>query len=260
MIQVIDRAFRILKIISDNEKISLKDLSQKLDINKTTIGNILITFKNLGYLRKNERNEYYLSDTFHELSYKKIKKDSFRNIVESNVSSLADEVREGVALTIMKNNERYTIAETIYSRTIMVNRNFQQLKNLYITATGRIHLAYLNEMDLKDFVEEVGLPTKEEWPEKNSYTQLWSKLEEIRKEGISEIVRDDVGAIGIPVFNKEGKAWAGLGVYYPIIRLTEDKRKKIIRNLKTTSKSITDDLDKITTTTKSDTTTTIINI
>jgi len=231
MIQVIKRAFDIIELLSKEEKLNLKDIANKVDIKKTTTCNILKTLVDLGYIEK-KVNTYTFGSKLISITSNEIKKSSILHIAEDNVKQLTNQTKEAVVVAILYKGERYTIVQSSFNQSIIVNTNIFQKGSIYDTATGRVLLAYLEEKELREIVNKKGIP-KDEWPEVKSYKDLKNALLEIKKKKICFKITNDnqVQALAVPVFGPDGKVWASIGIYLPLSRFKGEHKKEIIKNL-----------------------------
>ena len=56
--------------------------------------------------------------------------------------------------------------------------------SVYRATTGRMILAHYSPKELNDFIDKIGLPTEEEWPEVNTKSELIQLLNDIRTKNI----------------------------------------------------------------------------
>ena len=240
-IKVIEKIMKIIEVIAGNEEgCTSREVSKILNLKVTTVHSIISTFHTLGYFEKDEKTKKYkISDKFLKIFYPLIQRNILLKTAEPVMKLLAEEIKESVVLVVFYKGERYTIAEVSFQNHLLnVNLNVFKKGSCYETATGRVLLAYLDEKDLKDFVKRNGYPG-EMWNNINTLEEMKKQLEKIRKERIEILMREETVAIGVPIFDSEGKVCASLGVYLPVIRFQGENRKKIIKELKKASEYIT---------------------
>jgi len=240
-IKVVEKIMKIIEAIAGNEDgCTSKEISKMLNLKVTTVHSLVSTFHALGYFEKDEKiKKYKISDKFLGIFYPLVQRNILLKTAEPVMRSLAEEIKESVVLVICYKGERYTIAEVSFERHLLnVNLNMFKKGSCYTTATGRVLLAYLDEKGLKDFVKRNGYPG-EMWKNIKTLGEMKKHLEKIRKGRIEILTREKTVAIGVPVFDLEGKVCASLGVYLPVIRFQGENRKKIIKELKKASEYIT---------------------
>ncbi len=93
---------------------------------------------------------------------------------------------------------------------------------------------------MEEFIDSVGLPTEDEWPNINSKGDLISALNTIRNDNFEfSSNKNHVVGLSKPIF-QNNKVIASLGIYLPDIRFTKENKKKIILELEKSSKAIND--------------------
>jgi len=240
-IKVVEKIMKIIEVIAGSKDgYTNKEISKMLNLKVTTIHSLISTFHTLGYFEKDEKTKKYkISDKFLGIFYPLIQRNMLLKTAEPVMKSLAEEIKESVVLVIFYKGERYTIAEVSFQNHLLnVNLNIFEEASCYETATGRVLLAYLDEKDLKDFVKRKGYPGQI-WKNIETLEEMKKQLEKIKEKRIEILIREKTVAIGVPVFNSEGKVCAALGVYLPAIRFQGENRKKIIKELKKASEHIT---------------------
>ncbi len=235
MIQVLARAFGILEGLSSKGSASVKELAVLTGLKKSTLCNILRTLLDLGCLTKTERGSYRLGPKLGEIARPQLQQDALARLGREAVLALADASGEAAQVVVLRDGERYIMAEGRSRRDLIVNT-----VKLGITAvgsaTGRVLLAYQDEAALKEAVRKAqarGGETGE------SLSELKEALKKTRKDGLSENrPRDrEVVGLGVPVFCGAEVA-AALGVYLPSVRFRGKHRTEVIELLRRAGKEL----------------------
>jgi len=244
MIQVINRAIDILEILSQdlNKKYTLGEISDTLKLNHSTCANIMKTMVSRGFI-SNDRKKggyklgpqvYYLTGNF---SYKK----ELLEIASEPMKNLEATLNENCVLASMKDNNRIILHQVTNTHELQVNTSPE--KNVYLTATGRVMLAFKNPNELEKFIHEYGLP-KQMWPEVRSEKDLIIDLNKIKEKQMAIHHADsDIIGVAVPIFKKD-KLIASLGVYLPETRFRYKKQELIFTELKNTAEYINKKLEK----------------
>jgi len=232
MIQVIKRTFDIIKLLSEEKEMGLKDIAEKVGIKKTTACNILKTLVDLGYLKKGDNSSYLLGKGLASIASGDIEKNNILNVAEREIEKLSEKIKEAVLVAVLYKGERYTIAEAQFNQSVTVNTGIFEKTPIYSTATGRLLLAYADERELKGIVNRIEL-LKNKWQGVNSLESLKKALNQIRSEKIvvKEADGGQVVGLGVPVFGVDKKVCAAVGVYLPTVRFQGNHKKEIISNL-----------------------------
>ncbi len=236
MIQVIERAFNILEFLASQEEkyCSLTKISAGVNLHKATCSNIIKTMVKRNYIEKSENHKGYgLGFMFRTLSGDNDDMLPYTLKAAGALKELRDNIQEGCLLAISRGKMRINIYKTNTSKELRIV--IKDKKSVYQTASGRMLLSCLSKTQLKKFIEEFGLPTKEEWSEVKDEKSLLLNLEKISNDGFS-IRESPEGIIGyaIPIIGPENLVFS-LAVFLPSIRWNDETEKKIREEAKTTA-------------------------
>ena len=208
MIQVLARGLGILEELPSRGSASVKELAELTGLKKSTLCNILKTLTQLGYVTKAERGSYRLGPKLGEIARPQLQQDALARLGREAVLALADATRESAQLVVLRDGERYIVAEGRSRQDLIVNTVTQDVTAAG-SATGRVILAHRSEAERQDALQEAQGAGE-------SPDELRAALETIREEGLCENrPRDrEVVGLGVPVFCGEVVV-AALGVYLP---------------------------------------------
>ena len=227
-----DRVLDILELyIGKQGSYSLTEISKILSTPPSSTHQILQNMLARGYLEMDETGKQFL------LGYKlfEIRTDYMKNTdLKSEFYRIArvisSDINEIVSLAIRSADKVLYIAETQSQQPMRVTANIGCVLPLYASASGKLFLTQLSneEIDALYPEEELEMLTEHTIPTK---TMLKQQLEEIRLEGIAynqgESV-DDLRCIAGPIYNTEGKIVASMSITIPFIRMTDEKREKVL--------------------------------
>ena len=137
-------------------------------------------------------------------------------------------------------NSRITLHTEYCSHELQV-RASSKGKNAYITAVGRLIIAYLSKEDQMYIIKNHGLPSASSWKEATTPEDFERELAKIREKGIAfhtEISEHVIG-VAVPVYYKE-RVVASLAIYLPVIRFVGELKSLIIEQLTYYSKKISE--------------------
>lgn len=246
MIQVINRALNILEIIShDHDKEwGLSEIADELELNHGTCANILKTLVQRGYVEQmGLKKGYKLGYMAYQLTASNEYNIQLINATKTFIDSLAIALNETVILSHIKNGKRIIVYEALCNQEIQIRTTPES--TAYRATTGRMILAHYSPKELKDFINMVGLPSKEDWPEVTNEADLIKSLNETRKKNI-EITWNSNHVVGLatPLF-KKNKIIASLGVYLPDIRFSKTERNFIVKEMLKTTELINSKINSI---------------
>jgi IclR family acetate operon transcriptional repressor len=234
MIQVLQRAVRVLEILAEREPMTLAELTGETGLKKPTLCLILKTMVELGCAEKVESGVYATGPKLQELAALPRRRSTVRSLAEEAVARLADEVRESVVAAVVYNSTRYTIAQASFQQALMVNANVQAKGNFYTNATGRVLFAYMPDEEREAIIARNGMPTKETWGAAVTRAGMREALASIRDEKLTQM-RTAGGAVvflSVPVFGPDGEVWLALGISLPASRHVGDHRKQVVSGLR----------------------------
>lgn len=234
-----------MEILAQNldKEYSLGEIADKLNLNHGTCANIIKSMVERGYVESpGKKRGYRLGPRAYHLTNNYSNKNDLLRSAAAPMENLRIKLNESCILAILKDNLRMTLHKELCTHELQVNA--REEKHAYLTATGRVLLAFMNPKEQEEFVHSYGLP-KEMWPEVNNEKELLLELNKIREDRLAIHHADsDVIGVGVPVFRKD-KAVASLGVYLPESRFKYNTQKLIFTELKKTAKIVSDALSSL---------------
>jgi DNA-binding IclR family transcriptional regulator len=223
-VQSVDRALRILKLLSVRGRMGVTEVAGELGVHKSNAHRMLATLAGHGMVEQDPETEKY------RLGFGVVGLagavtadiDVVRNARAAS-QSLSQETGETVLLTTLVDGE-LVIVHQASSRTSVFGVDWSGWRMpLHCTPGGKVMLAYLPEFErntllatpLERFTENT-IVDPEELRE-----QLW----EVRARGYAHTVEElETGLNGVaaPVIRPGGQAAAAIGVYGPAFRLPAD--------------------------------------
>ncbi|MEJ5187939.1 MAG: IclR family transcriptional regulator [Breznakiellaceae bacterium] len=219
-ISAVERTFTILEKLSLVSSSSLEDLARATHLAKPTVYRFLQTLRELGYVRKDEGDRWFLTMKLFSVGSRALDHIQLpvvaKPICEELSRSLGETVHLGIldedeALYVLKVESRYTIR--MYSR---VGKHIP----LYCTAIGKTFLAYMPEKDRETILSRLKLIpfTPHTIKEREA---LLKELSEIRQYGYArdqEEHEEGITCIAAPIFDGSSTVVAALSVSWPVFR------------------------------------------
>jgi len=225
VVQNIDLAFDILFYIARKQSVKIKDLEEKFSVSTNTLEKILETLVMRGYLDFNKRKKIFtLGIKNFELGNSYISHSEIRRQARPYLQKLAEEFQENVYLATRSGFEIVYIDIYEVPRNVVVKSRVGRLLPMYASASGKVHLAFMEKEDLEEFFKEVKLEkfTENTITDKNL---LLKELEEVRKKGYAidnEEWEKEVRCLSVPVRDYSGDVVAALTLSAPSFRLSFD--------------------------------------
>ncbi len=223
MIQVLERAEKILVYLSENRKreVPLTEIADNLDINRATCANILKTLRELGLIEQmSYRKGYILGDKIYSIAGVENDPDRLKVLLKPLIDNLCKEVNESVMLTVIRDDQRYHIYNAEAYHALQAKIIYQM--GVWQATTAKVIIAQYDDKKLDDFLKLVGMPGKV-WPEIKNRRDLDEALEEIRKNRCFTVINNHFACMAAPIY-KNGEVIASIGYYLPDVRLTDTTR------------------------------------
>ncbi|HBE04627.1 MAG TPA: hypothetical protein DC049_19440, partial [Spirochaetia bacterium] len=226
-------------------KLQLKDLALHMNMSKSAVSNILKTIKDLGYLEKDDQGYYFLSGKFYHFLQAENRYNRVKEIINSEITNLAQTIKENVIAAVFNGYERHTIVQAVYENELTVNTNIQQNAGFYHLASTRLLLAYENNDFLEVIIKKYGFPGSD-WNNINRLDELKNSLAQIKHEGITVQKENRVASFSVPFFDMLSPKTYAIGVYLPEERF-QSKKKALVNEAKNTAEKLTLEIKKINT-------------
>lgn len=206
MINSVHKAIRILRLFSASEpRLTLAQVSTRLEIPKSTAHNLLTTLIAEGFVEKVRHDQYALGTGMLPLSQAIRVNVEVRDPAAPMLRQLADASRESAYLTVRDGNYALYIYAVESPQRLIARTAIGDRVHMHCTSVGKAILSGMTDDELQAVVEQAGMPV---------FTQstisdldvLRGELETIRRQGYvldrSEH-EEGVYCVGAAIFNSE---------------------------------------------------------
>jgi len=214
-IKSIAKSLYIIELLGDNESLSLKEISEDMNMAKSTISSILSVLDEFGYITQLSHNKKYsLSTKLFELGSVVRRKMDVHTIAMPFLDDLVSEVHKTVHLAVMDNNKVLYIDKREPIKPFRIVSRIGAHLPPHCSAVGKMLLAESSEQQVDYIINEEGLKkyTDNTITDPNS---LKKELENIREQGYAidngEIMKNS-RSIAAPIKNSRGNTIAALGI------------------------------------------------
>jgi DNA-binding IclR family transcriptional regulator len=222
-IRALDRAFRILSLLTDGEPRSLQELSDGIDLSVSTTFRLLATLTYYRYVQRDERTfQYRLGLSCLELAKAYYEGNDLRRIALPELEALRDDCKETVHLAILDKMEIVYLEKLsgLYAIGLMGSRVGGR-SPAYCTGVGKVLLAFENPQVIRDYFKSHKL---------NRFTEatitdpevLMKELDEIRCQnyGLDRGEHEnEVRCVAAPIFDMRNFVIAAISVSGPDTRM-----------------------------------------
>jgi len=244
-VQSIERAIRILEeLATEKEGLGVTELSQRVQLHKSTVHRILNTLLLYGYVERNPHTERYrLGMKLLYLGGAILDRMDIRSEARDILDALAKEVNETVHLVVPEGDKAIYVDKIDSRRTIRMYSQIGRRAPYHASAVGKAILAFLPKEEAETIISK-GL----ERYTKNTITdpeKLRNHLEMIRRKGYAiDEEENEVGirCIGAPVFDHTGRVVAAVSISGSILTVTRDKIPELSKKVVDSARRISEKL------------------
>lgn len=222
-IRVLDRAFRVLDLLSDGVPRTLTGISRELEISNSTVFRLLATLSHHNYVVKDgDSGEYRLGLACLELARAYYDANDIRKNAAPYLEDLRDATSETVHLGMLDGMDVVYLEKLpgLHAIGLMSSRVGGRAP-AYCTGLGKALLAYASPYEVRTYYENHGLSV---------YTsrtiveveELGIHLAEVKRRGFALDQgehEDEVRCVAAPIFDISGEVVAAISVSGPAGRL-----------------------------------------
>ena len=222
----VDITFEVLFALAKNPNSSFNQLKESVKTSKNQLEKILSILTTRGYVDYNPKHETYsLGIKNFELGYSYLYHIDIREIAKPYLQELGETFKENVYLAIRSGWEIVYIDSYEIDRPVMVKSRVGKLLPMYASASGKIHLAFMEENELEEFFKNVELKAYTDKTITDEKT-LREHLEKVKKEFYAiddEEWEKEVRCLSVPVWDYKGEVAAAITLSAPSFRIPYSK-------------------------------------
>ncbi len=224
LIQSLQRAIQIIEALSNNDIITIGELSLLTDLPKSTVHRVLMTLRNDGFVDKDELDRFSLSMKFFEIGSKVRKRLKIKDNVLPYLRDLCQKSNETIYLGV-KNKEKVIYVEKISSnQALQMAAPIGSTCELHSTGIGKVFLAHLSFEERKKIYNQGLVKFTDKTIVNPDF--LEKHLQQILLQGFSidqEETYEGMCSVAAPILNFDEKIVAAISIAVPSIRFTDEK-------------------------------------
>lgn len=238
-IRTTERSLDLVELVQRLGGARIGDITDKLDMSKSTAYKHLSTLESRGYLVK-EGAQYHIGLKFtNRGEYARARKRGYR-IASKKVDELADRTDEEVDFVVENDGRGMTIHLSYDPTNPFKEQSVDQTNKhwrtgtyyyLHCIAAGKAILSELPRADVEAIIDAWGLPKRTEQTISNPEALL-EELENIRKQGYvysNGEYADGLAAVAMPILSPTGEPLGALAVNGPSYNfMGEERRSEIV--------------------------------
>lgn len=156
MVETLIRFYKIIELLENSSELRLKDIADKLEIDKSTVHRFLKTLLKYNFIKRNPSNKKYsLGLKFLNIATKIIDSIDIRNIAHPYLVELEEYSNETIHLTTF-DGKRVVYIDKIESREpIRMYSRIGNIAPIYCTAAGKVILAFQPDEVINRIIESL---------------------------------------------------------------------------------------------------------
>ena len=237
--KTIKKGIKVLNILSENnEGLTTSEISDKVNINKSTVSRILKTYEKEGYVYKGSHHKYELDLGLLKLTGKLFEKYEIIHEAIPYMVDLLNKIGHRIYLGVLWRDQVINLYHIHNTDNSLYDLNIENGAPLHTSSLSKVILAFSDEKDIRELLSNTSMKKFTQ----NTITDIDEFIDELKKVKENGYAINDcehlseVRSVATPIKNYEGKVIAGVAVADK--SLTLKKIKKIIPKLKSYSKKI----------------------
>lgn len=185
MVETLIRFFKIIDLLENSSELRLKDIADKLNIDKSTIHRFLKTLLKYNFVKINPSNKKYsLGLKFLNIATKIIDSIDIRNIAHHHLIELEEYSSETIHLTTFDGKRVVYIDKIESIKPIRMYSRIGNVAPINCTAAGKVILAFQKQSVINSIIQDLDfIPvTKNTITDKKKFIE---ELENVRKKGFA---------------------------------------------------------------------------
>jgi IclR family transcriptional regulator, KDG regulon repressor len=245
-IQSVERAADILELFLASEpELSVKEISQKLSLSKSTVHGLIKTLEHRGYLQQNPYDlKYKLGLRLFELGHLIGNQLDVAKISYPIIKDLVEKLKETVHLVVRQQDELIYVAKEEGPQTLRIYSNVGKRAPIHCTGVGKAILAYQDETEIDRILSCSELESFTEYTVTDR-EEIKNQLHLVKETGFSiddEEIELGLKCVAAPIFDHKGNAIASISCASPKMRLTDERLPVVIAGIKNAALEISKSL------------------
>jgi len=243
-VQSAGKIFQLMETLADVGPCGLLELSNLLDINKSTVHRLLNSLIYMGYVNQDEETlKYYMTLKIVNVSGKVLKQVDILSICQPYLKYLMEETYETVHLVKRVDNNICYINKLEPSntgRSIQMASFIGMISPLYCTAVGKAIMSRLSEAEVRKIWSNSVIEPKTEFTILDVETLL-DEIKEIKETGYSlDNEENELGVrcIAVSINNYSGGADYAISISAPTSRMSDERIAQLAPMMKEVAKKL----------------------
>jgi len=241
-IQSLDRGIQLLLAVgSAGQAMSLGELTELLEIDRSSVYRLVNTLKMRGLLSQSEETKSYsLGPAIWQLASQMRQSNPLLQVARKHVSALSELTGETAHLATREGDQLVFLDYALTNQIVGVSMGSGRVEPLHCTSLGKALIVDFNAAELRDLLGSARL---RRYTSKTitSVRKLAAECERDRERGFSvdDIeFREGVRCVAAPIRDLDGLVVAAIGISAPSSRLTKGQAIKVGEQVKTAAQAV----------------------
>lgn len=224
-VQSVEKGMKIFEeIVFNGEPISLSHLSERVEMNISTVHRLVNTLLDLGYVEQNNEGLYCLGLLAFEVADIINQEFDLRKLVHPYLQEIVEQCNETCNLVVLEDNQVVYLDQVESTNMVRMFAGIGSRGPAHCTGSGKMLLSYHDKKNLKKYLDNTELEPYTE----NTFTdprQLEKELEKIKNRGYSldlEEREKGVRCVAAPILGRDNRMLGAISVSGPSTRITLD--------------------------------------
>ena len=231
-IQVADRLFHTLELLSSRGEMGLIEISSELSLHKSTVHRLLNSLIFLGYARQREDGKYQATYKILDLANQLASNIDAVNLVRPYLRELARKTQETVHFVELDGVEAFYVDKVeSYANSIQMVSRIGSRIPLYCTAVGKAMLACMSGGEVADIWENSHIVARTSKTITN-FEHFLEELDAVKNQGYAldnEENEAGVRCIAVSLRDYLGKVRYALSISVPSARMDQERVRELAR-------------------------------
>ena len=238
-VSAVERVVKIIDAVSKSQKpIGVSALSKETGLPKATVFRFCNTLANLGYLKKNQSDEFSLGLAFITLG-ERVKADTnIAELAKPYMEELAEETGEAVNLGIRQDTSVFTLLNVEGQESVLISK-LVPICPIHCSAMGKVFLVNAKEEEVRKlFSSDLNKRTVNT---RTTYEEYLKDKDFYDKNGVTmenEEYEYGLSCFGAPLYGYNGRLIAAISLSAPRSRMEIKGRETLIKELISTANKI----------------------
>ncbi|MCY4196433.1 MAG: IclR family transcriptional regulator [Rhodobacteraceae bacterium] len=222
----LDRGLKLLSLLSQESRTSLKEISLRAGIPPPTAHRLLMTLQNRGFAEFDEFTQSWMIGVgAYRIGAGYLNQLNLIEEAQSVMHDLMSETGETANLAVHRNGDAIFVSQAETWHPIRAFHLPGARVNMHASAAGKAILAQMSQHEVESLLQRRGLP---EFTSKSLTrpVELFAQLEEIRVRGWAlddEERYEGMRCIAAPIFGPRGKADSAISISGPSLRVADSR-------------------------------------